>query len=167
MVGALKGCGLALLAVVVLFCVVLWRCNRLVPDAELRAGYWAHKGDLEQLRRMAKEDYLNGRVHATYVDTGAKHLSEARLREYRRLMKECGVAVLHGNGLVDRVAFTVDATGILDVGTYKGYEWTPEQKRPLARTLDVPCVPAEPRGRYCDAAVPLERNWWMVRDEFR
>jgi hypothetical protein len=158
-VAALKGCGLAVLAVVVLLCVVLWRCNRLVPDAELRTAFWAHRGELEQLRRMANEDHLTGRVHATYVD--AKHLSEARVREYRRLMKECGVVRLWAHG--EQLEMLVDATGMLDVGTYKGYEWEAAQKRPLARTLDEPCA----GGKYCEAAIPLEGNWWIVRYEFR
>ena len=111
---ALKGCGLAVLAVVVLLCVVLWRCNRLVPGAELRTAFWAHRGELEQLRRMANEDHLTGRVHATYVD--AKHLSEARVREYRRLMKECGVVRLWAHG--EQLEMLVDATGMLDCLLY-------------------------------------------------
>ena len=161
--GALKGCGLAVLAVVVLLSLLLWRCNRLVSDADLRAGYWAHRGELEQLRRMVREDKLQGRVHATYVD--AKHLSDARVREYRRLLKECGVTRLWAQG--EYLELVVDATGILDVGTYKGYAWETEQKSPLARTLDEPCVPVQPRGRFCNAAIPLEGNWWMIRFEFR
>lgn len=157
--GALKGCGLAVLAVVVLLSLLLWRCNRLVSDADLRAGYWAHRGELEQLRWMVREDKLQGRVHATYVD--AKHLSEGRLREYRRLLKECGVGRLWVTG--ERMELVVDATGMLDVGTYKGFEWEPEQKSPVVRSLDVPCA----EGRFCNAAIPLEGNWWMVRFEFR
>lgn len=108
---------------------------------------------------MVREDKLEGRVHATYVD--AKHLPDARVREYRRLMNVSGVTRLWATG--EHLELVVDATGILDVGTYKGYAWETEQKSPLARSLDEPCA----RGRFCNAAIPLEGNWWMIRFEYR
>jgi hypothetical protein len=158
------------LLLIVLFAVGFWKWGRLwsedtLPtDAALRQQFKGAQQHLFRLQQMVDQDRLQGRVHARYVD--AKRLSPERVAEYRRLMKMSGITRLWASDS-ESTEFLVDAVGMLDVGTYKGFSCSKKEREPVAASLDVSCMPHESKARYCDAFQRLDEDWWLIRYEYR
>lgn len=161
-----KGCALALLLLLGLFVLTLWRCGpgALPSDARLKKQFELHRQELERLRQMVIDDNLNSRIHEQYVDD--QTLSPKRVAEYRQLMKSAGIVRLWAQGGGKPIEFLVDATGFLDVGTYKGFSYAEHQEGHIAKSLDYSCQPPNAKERYCDAVQSLGGHWWLVRYEY-
>ena len=90
----------------------------LPSDESLIRRFQVSHADFQQLQRMVDEDNLDGRIHADYADP---HLPDARLAEYRKLMRSAGIMRLWAHGKAKPLELVVDATGWLSHGDYKGY----------------------------------------------
>jgi hypothetical protein len=121
----------------------------------------------DQLRQMVYEDNLDGRLHADYADS---HLPDARLAEYRSLMRATGVMRLWGHGRSRPLELLVDANGWLNQGQYKGYWYDPSGPQQSSSSLDDSCfeiAEARKEERYCSAVRTLGDGWWLLRYEYR
>ncbi len=150
----------------------LWQCRRwlhgdLLPsDAELIRNFSRNREAFERLREFVAQDDLHGRVHAAYFDD--KRISKERIAEYRWLMELTDVMRLGARGADEAISFDVGAVGFLDIGTYKGYLFSPTAPQmPMAPSLDSSCAPPGSPERYCNAARHMDGPWWLVRYEYR
>ena len=159
------GCGALLLICLGALSCGMWFSGCTLPsDARLIRRFHQRRNSLEKLRRMAREDRLKGRIHAGYYDD--KKLPEPRVREYRALMADSGVVRLWPNEDERSIEFLVDAVGVLDVGTYKGYVWSIKPQHPIVDSLDESCSDWAPAGRFCHASRHLDGDWWLIRYEY-
>jgi hypothetical protein len=136
------------------FALLISGCNREPSDRLLVSDFHRHYPELEELRKMIDEDDLNGRIHADYSD---RQLPLPRLDRYRALMKKTGVTRIWANGRDKDIDMTVWATGMLDVGTYKGYYFSREKQTPVMETLEKSCFDGmkDERQRHCSGFRPL------------
>jgi hypothetical protein len=151
----------------VLVCLLVMAACDLPSDANLTTQFQRSRQDIERLRQMANEDNIHGRIHADYADP---NLSEARLSEYRRLMKASGIMRLGANRRGEPLELMVDGSGFLAQGDYKGFWYNPAELRRSAGSLDESCfeiAEAEKQERSCSAVRSLGNGWWLVRYEYR
>jgi hypothetical protein len=130
-------------------------CGSLPSDDKLSKNFFAHNSTLESLRMMAEQDHLSGRIGSNYCDP---HLSAGRLQQYRELMRQAGVMRIYASGDGKPLEFTADATGWLDVGEYKGYEYRIANAEPEAASLNESCFKdSKPTNgdRFCSASKRL------------
>jgi hypothetical protein len=154
---------------VVAFLAVLLMCScgPLLSDSDLSKNYFAHRSTLERLRTMAEEDHVEGRIGKDYCDP---RIPAERLRHYRELMREASVVRVVGNGEGRPLEFTVDANGWLDVGDYKGNEYTAAAPHDQSDSLNESCfITAKPatESQLCSASKALGNGWYMMRYEYR
>jgi hypothetical protein len=144
----------------------------LITDAELTRRFAVSRNNLETVRQMVNEDDLNGVRGRIGLAYGPTHIAAERLAEYRRLLSSVGYGRLWPQGRDKPFEITVDSTGFLDVGDYKGYYYSPEkEKTPTAPSLDHSCfeIPnaSSKDGKYCHAYRSLGGGWWLLRYEYR
>ena len=151
----------------VLLGILVIGCS-LPSDESLIRRFQVSHADFQQLQRMVDEDNLDGRIHADYADP---HLPDARLAEYRKLMRSAGIMRLWAHGKAKPLELVVDATGWLSHGDYKGYSYNPLEQRPPSASLDISCfetAEAKKEGeRACSAVRSLGGGWWLLRYEYR
>jgi hypothetical protein len=153
---------------VVNVCLLLFVSGCSLPsDSSLIQQFQGSQAELEQLRRMVDQDNLDGRIHADYADP---HLPEARLAEYRRLLKATGVMRLWAHGRAKPLELIVDGDGWLAQGDYKGYLYDLEAQKVSSASLDASCfdvADSKKTQRFCSAFRTLGAGWWLVRYEYR
>lgn len=163
---------LLIVAALILLAPILWLTwldpfggLRHPSDGHLIAQLAKHRGELEQVVALAREDEKLRRLAPDF--TRPETLSEtgvtgARIETYRRLLAGAGVAhgILNGD---EEVWFLVSTRGLAIAGSAKGFAYC-AQPDPEARivTTDLDREPVPPRGEL--VMRHIEGPWWLMLD---
>jgi hypothetical protein len=145
---------------------LLCACD-LPNDQKLITRFSQKRPGLERIRLMIDEDNLEGRIHEDYADP---QLPSSRLDSYRTLLRDIGVMRLWAHGKSKPFELIVAGTGFLGEGDYKGYLYDPAPQNPTAPSLNDSCFEVEEISdtqRFCSAVRNLDKNWWLIRYEYR
>src|SRR4051812_43747336 len=164
--------GLVLLAATITSAPILW----LVwidpfggaphpTDAELVAQFKRHRGTLEQIVTMARDDPQLQRLAPDFMradNPTEAGVSPERIATYRQLLARADVAhgILKGD---TEVWFLVSTRGLSIAGSAKGFLFC-EQPDEDARivTTNLGREPVPPRGEL--VMRHIEGNWWLMLD---
>jgi hypothetical protein len=134
-------------------------------DSRLIAQFARHRGELEQVAAMAREDEKLRRLAPTFMRPEAPadaDLGGERIEAYRRLLARAGIAhgILNGD---NEIWFLVSTRGLSISGSAKGFIRC-EQPAPDARivTTDLDREPVPPRGEL--VMRHIEGPWWLMLD---
>lgn len=134
-------------------------------DAELVAQFRRHRGALEQVIAMARDDDRLQRLAPDFMrpdDPADAGVSPERIETYRRLLARAEVAhgILKGE---TEVWFLVSTRGLSIAGSAKGFLYC-DQPDPDARivTTSLDREPVPPRGEL--VMRHIEGNWWLMLD---
>jgi hypothetical protein len=134
-------------------------------DGQLIAQLAKHRGELEQVVAMAREDKQLQRLAPDFIRPESPSVAGRdgeRIETYRRLLARAGVAqgILNGD---NEVWFLVSARGLAISGSAKGLDFC-EQPDPDARiiTTDLDREPVPPRGEL--VMRHIDGQWWLMLD---
>jgi len=164
--------GLLMVSALVVLAPILWLTwldpfggLRHPSDGQLIAQFAKHRGELEQVVAMAREDDKLRRLAPDFMrpetpaDAG---VSGERIERYRQLLARAGVAhgILNGD---NEVWFLVSTRGLSISGSVKGFAFC-EQPDPDARivTTDLDREPVPSRGEL--VMRHIEGPWWLLLD---
>ena len=164
--------GLLMLAALIFLAPILWLAwldpfggLRHPSDGQLIAQFAKHRGELQQVVAMAREDERLQRLAPDFIrpespsDAG---LGGERIETYRRLLARAGVTrgILNGD---NEVWFLVSTRGLSISGSAKGFIFC-EQPDPDARiiTTDLDREPVPPRGEL--VMRHIDGPWWLMLD---
>jgi hypothetical protein len=164
--------GLLLLVGFVLVAPILWLAwldpfggSPHPSDAQLTAQLAIHRGELEQLVAMAREDERLQRLAPDFMrpeNAADAGVDARRIEEYRALLARAGVAhgILNGDS---EVWFLVSTRGLSIAGSAKGFVFC-AQPDPDVRIVatDLDREPVPPRGEL--VMRHLDGPWWLMLD---
>jgi len=164
--------GLVLLSALLVFAPILWLAwldpfggPQHPTDDQLLAQFRKHRGELEQIVAMTRQDRRLQRLAPDFIrpeNPDNAGVSRERIAAYRHLFAQAGVAhgILNGDS---EVWFLVSTRGLSIAGSAKGFI-SSAQPDSDARTIttDLDREPVPPRGEL--VMRHIEGNWWLMLD---